>query len=225
MNELRKRMEESPEFARVAPFVIFVVLTAGQGWFGEPSRYWMYLVKTLAGAWLVWEMRRVVPEVRWAFSWEAVAVGIAIFVVWVGLDPFVPKNTMFFKPSAMWNPNDQFGEGSALAWFYIVVRILGSSIIVPPIEETFYRSFLYRYIIKYDFQKVALGHFDGVAFVIVAFLFGGMHFEWLAGIICGLAYQWLVVRKGRLGDAMLAHGITNFLLGVWIVWKNAWGFW
>jgi membrane protease YdiL (CAAX protease family) len=43
--------------------------------------------------------------------------------------------------------------------------------------------------------------------------------------LCGAAYQWLVLRKGRLGDAMTAHAITNFLLGAWIVWRGAWQFW
>jgi len=40
-----------------------------------------------------------------------------------------------------------------------------------------------------------------------------------------MAFQWLVLRKNRLGDAMTAHAITNFLLGVWIVWKQDWHFW
>jgi len=34
-----------------------------------------------------------------------------------------------------------------------------------------------------------------------------------------------VLRKNRLGDAMTAHAITNFLLGAWIVWRGAWHFW
>jgi len=97
---------------------------------------------------------------------------------------------------------------------------------VPPLEEVFYRSLFYRYLIRYDFRSVALGQFDGIAFVIVVGVFGFMHFQWLPGIICGLAYQWLVFRKGRLGDAMTAHAITNCLLGIYVVWKGgeAWKF-
>jgi CAAX prenyl protease-like protein len=56
-------------------------------------------------------------------------------------------------------------------------------------------------------------------------VFGFSHNEWLAGILCGAAFQWLVLRKNRLGDAMTAHAITNLLLGGWIVWKGAWHFW
>ena len=74
---LRKPFAASPPFVRVAPFVIFLALTFCQGQFGEASRYWFYLAKTLAGAWLIWEMRPFVSEMRWAVSWEAVVVGVA----------------------------------------------------------------------------------------------------------------------------------------------------
>ena len=66
--------------ARVAPFVIFLALTFCQGQFGAASAYWFYLAKTLVGVWLIWEMRPLVSEMRWAFSWEAVVVGIGVFV-------------------------------------------------------------------------------------------------------------------------------------------------
>jgi CAAX prenyl protease-like protein len=113
----------------------------------------------------------------------------------------------------------QFGENSALAWLMIVTRILGSTLVVPPLEEVFYRSFLYRYIAKPDFLSVPLNRFLPLPFLATAAVFGFSHNEWLAGILCGAAYQWLVLRKNRLGDAMTAHAITNFLLGVWIVWR------
>ena len=51
------------------------------------------------------------------------------------------------------------------------------------------------------------------------------HREWLAGILCGFAYQGLVCWKKRLGDAMTAHAITNFLLALWVVGRGAWKFW
>jgi CAAX prenyl protease-like protein len=211
-----------PETARVAPFLIFLALTCCQGKFGPASAYWFYLAKTLAGVWLVWEMRPVVSEMRWAFSWEAVAVGIGVFALWVGLDPFYPK---LLKSAAGWNPHSQFGENSALEWLMIATRILGSTFVVPPLEEVFYRSFVYRYIANQNFLSVPMNKFLPLPFFATVAVFGFSHNEWLAGILCGAAYQWLVLRKNRLGDAMTAHAITNFLLGVWIVWKGAWHFW
>jgi uncharacterized protein len=219
---LTQKLRDSPILARVVPFVIFIALTACQGWFGEASRYWIYLAKTLAGAWLVWSIRLFVTEMRWAVSWEAVVVGIAVFAMWVGLDGFYPK---LGKPGSPWNPHEQFGQGSALAWLFMTVRIGGSALVVPPLEEVFYRSFLYRYIIKVDFLSVPLKTFHWTAFLVTSAVFGFEHSQWLAGILCGFAYQGLVCWKGRLGDAMTAHGITNLLLGLWVVGKDAWQFW
>jgi CAAX prenyl protease-like protein len=112
-----------------------------------------------------------------------------------------------------------------LAWFFIVIRIAGSSLVVPPMEEVFYRSFLYRYIVKPDFQTVSFRLFAWTPFLLSAVLFGSTHNEWLAAILCAFAYQGLVCWKQRLGDAITAHAITNFLLGLWVVWRAAWHFW
>ena len=219
MHFLRKKFDGSPELARVAPFAIFVLLTALQGQFGAGSQYWLYLLKTVAGAWLIWEMRPFVQEMRWSLSWEAVVVGVAIFAAWVGLDGLYPRLS---EVEAGWNPSKESG----LASFYIGVRIVGSAIIVPPLEEVFYRSFLYRYLVRLDFLAMPLSQFHALSFVVTSVIFGLVHPDrWLAGILCGLAYQWLVIRKNRLGDAMTAHAITNFLLGIWVVWKGAWSFW
>jgi CAAX prenyl protease-like protein len=89
----------------------------------------------------------------------------------------------------------------------------------------FYRSFVYRYIAKPDFQTVPIGQFFWTPFIVTSVMFGFGHHEWLAGILCGFAYQGLVCWKKRLGDAIAAHAITNFLLGIWVVHRNAWHFW
>ena len=209
-------------YARVAPFVIFVVLTACQGQFGDGSRYWFYAAKTIVGIWMIWEMREFVPEMRWAVSWEAVVVGIGVFVLWVGLDPFYPKPG---ATGTSWNPFQHFGDNTALAWTMVAVRILGSTFVVPPLEEVFYRSFLYRYFVRTDFQNMSFRRFHPTSFIVTSAIFGLVHSQWLAGILCGCAFQWLAIRKDRLGDAMTAHAITNLLLGLWVVWKGAWQFW
>ena len=215
---------KNPIYARVLPFIIFVALTACQGKLGPASAYWFYFAKTFVGAWLIFEMRPHVSEMRWAVSWEAIIIGILIFVIWVGLDPYYPK---LFKTGSTGNPADIFGQSSPLAWFFNIVHIIGMTIIVPPLEEVFYRSFLYRYIASQNFLAVPMNRFLPLPFLVTIGFFGLSHNEWLAGIICGAAYQWLVIRKNRLGDAMTAHAITNFILGVYIVWHggNAWHFW
>lgn len=222
MDLLRQKMAASPTFARVAPYVIFLLLTQLQTGEGA-GRFWVYFAKTVVGAWIVWEMRPFVQEMRWKVSWEGILVGILVFVMWVGIDGHYMRIS---DPGEGWNPLKFYGQDSGLGWFFVVVRILGSSIVVPPIEEAFYRSFVYRYFVKVPFDSMPLNKFHGLSFFVTAIIFGLMHAPfWLAGILCGLAYQWLVVRRGRLGDAMLAHGITNLLLGIYIVWKGEWHFW
>ncbi len=233
----------SPVAARVAPFVIFILLTAAQGDGSAPKAYWWYCAKTLVGLWLIFEVMPFVPEMRWAFSWEAVAVGAGVFAVWVGADGFYPHSgellhqdvfpflkkiglgflTSEARPSAFWDPREHFGRNGA-GWF-ILTRILGSTWVVPPLEEVFFRSFLYRYLVQPNFLDVSLNRFVPVPFLVTAVVFGLEHDQWLAGILCGCAFQWLVIRKNRLGDAMTAHAITNFLLGCWVVARGAWNFW
>ena len=225
MTYLGRKLQTSPIHARVAPYFLIVALTFVQEHWEGPARYWLYLGKMLLGLWCIWEMRALVPEMRWAVSWEAVAVGILVFVIWVGLDPFYPKLELLFAKGEPWNPFTQFGHASVEGWFFVGVRTLGSALIVPPIEETFFRSFLYRYFVRLDFTTMPFNRLHWLSLIVTCLMFGLVHYQWVAGFLCGLAFQGLVLRKNRLGDAMTAHAITNFLLGVWVVWKNDWIFW
>lgn len=222
MHSLRQTITASPIHARVAPYVIILALTFMQDTFSGPGRYWMYLAKMVVGAWCIWEVRALVPEARWALSWEAIAAGVLVFVIWVGLDPCYPKLSSSGNP---WNPLKEFGPGSALGIFFIGVRTLGSALVVPPIEEVFYRSFLYRYFVWTGFTEMPFNRLHWLSLVVTSAIFGFVHNQWLAGFLCGLIYQAVVLRKNRLGDAMTAHAITNFLLGLYIPLRGAWQFW
>ena len=222
MKGLLNKLVQSPSLLRTIPFAIFLGLTFCQGQFGEASRYWFYLAKIAVGAWMIWIVRPWIAEMRWAVSWEAIGIGVVVFAIWIGLDPFYPK-----LPGAgtSWNPQSQFGPHSTLATLFIGVRLIGVTLVVPPLEEVFYRSFVYRWIVNPDFRSVPLGRFAWFPFLVTSAVFGFEHHEWLAGILCGFAYQGLVCWKKRLGDAMTAHALTNFLLGVYVIWKGAWNFW
>ncbi|MEO8426025.1 MAG: hypothetical protein ABI651_02825, partial [Verrucomicrobiota bacterium] len=101
MKALLNKLELSPSLVRAIPFAIFLGLTFCQGQFGEASKYWFYLAKTLVGAWMIWIVRPRIAEMRWAFSWEAMLVGVAAFLIWIGLDPLYPK---FGRGATSWNP-------------------------------------------------------------------------------------------------------------------------
>ena len=208
---------------RVLPFLLFVGLTGLQGHAGYHSQYWLYLAKTIFAAAFLWTARQRLAEMRWTFGWRPLAAGVVIWALWVGLDPFYPK--LPGRAANGWNPLADFGSGSFEAWFLIAIRLAGSSLVVPPLEEVFYRSFLYRYLIQEQFDKVPLTVVRTFPFLITALIFGFSHFEWLPAILCGLIFQRLVCRQGHLGDAIAAHATTNFLLGVWVVTRQAWSFW
>ncbi len=222
MHFVSKKFSESPALARIAPFLAFVLLTAVQNQFGETGRYWVYAIKTAFAGLLLFLLRPYIPEFKWAISADAVIAGVAVCVLWIGLDPWYRHLGATGSP---WNPGAAFGGNSLAAWSFIAVRIVGSTLIVPPIEEIFFRSFLYRSIAQKNFLEMRLNEFRLPTFLVTSVLFGLEHHEWLAGIFAGITYQALVLRKNRLGDAITAHAITNLLLGVWIMWRGAWNFW
>jgi uncharacterized protein len=216
------KIAASPTLMRILPFAVFAALTLLQGRFGEASQYWIYAAKAALGAGILWHFRLNLEEMRWKLSWEAVAAGILVFVAWVGLDGCYP---VLAARGATFAPAHTYGSGSMGAVFFTAVRVVGASLVVPPIEEVFYRSFLYRYLIKQDFLTIPIGHINWPAFLISGVVFGVAHNEWLSGILCAFAYQAVVFRKKRLGDAITAHAVTNLLLAAWVVFKQAYHFW
>jgi CAAX prenyl protease-like protein len=88
----------------------------------------------------------------------------------------------------------------------------------------FYRSFLYRYLISPEFEKVPLKRFHGVSLALTCLIFAFTHHQWLAGILCGLAYQGLVLRKDGSATRYRARH-HQFLLVVWVVARGDWNFW
>jgi CAAX prenyl protease-like protein len=92
-------------------------------------------------------------------------------------------------------------------------------------EELFWRSFLIRYVISPDFSRVPIGMFTWSSFLITAVLFGLEHNLFVAGILAGIAYNLLLYYTRSLSACILAHAITNFILGVYVLQTGKWHFW
>jgi len=217
MNALTSGLKASPLLARAMPFVLFLALTSFQGGFGIESHYWIYLIKCVIGVWMLWGTWSLVSEMRWHCSLDAVIAGVVVFALWIVLDIPYPKLT---EPDNSWDLPEHFDESFAMVWFFVSVRLVGSTLLVPMLEEVFYRSFLYRYIMTPKWLFAAHNQFDAKSFLLTSIIFGLTHSHWIAGILCGMIYQLLVIRTNRLGDAIAAHAITNLLLGLWIVTKG-----
>lgn len=148
----------------------------------------------------------------------AVGIGVAVFAAWVNLD--LPWATLGaargFDPTR--------ADGS-LDWALIAVRLFGAAAVVPIMEELFWRSFILRWIDRGDFLQLAPAAISLRALFISSLLFGVEHDLWFAGLLAGLAYGWLYMRGNHLWPPILAHAVTNLLLGLWVVQTGSWRFW
>jgi hypothetical protein len=215
---------------RIAPFALFMALLAlraaapSDGSWGIDPR-WIYGITVLAvGALLAWFWReygelarQTLPDAREAL--RAAAVGIAVFGLWIHLD--APWMTLG-EPSAGFVPLAATGT---LDWPLIAVRWVGAALLVPVMEELFWRSFLMRWIERPVFEGVDPHRVGVKAIVLSTFVFTLAHTLWLAAVVAGLAYAWLYVRSGKLWLPVIAHAVTNGALGVWVVATGNWQFW
>lgn len=213
---------------RILPFGLFMLLLALRGALadsGEVDARWIYGLNVVAvGGLLAWLwreygelVRQLAPDTREALL--AVAVGLVVFVLWISLDaPWMALG----EPTASFVPVDAAGQ---LIWPLIALRWLGATLVVPVMEELFWRSFLMRWIDNVRFEAVLPQRTTLKAIVLSTFVFTLAHTLWLAAAIAGLAYAWLYVRTGKLWVPVLAHAVTNGVLGVWVVATGNWAFW
>ena len=92
-------------------------------------------------------------------------------------------------------------------------------------EELFWRSFLMRWLESARFETVDPRRIGIKAIVLSTFVFTLAHTLWLAAIVAGLAYALLYRSSGKLWCAVIAHAVTNGLLGIWVVQTGQWQFW
>jgi CAAX prenyl protease-like protein len=148
----------------------------------------------------------------------AVAAGIVVCIVWIGLEGRYPQiGHSSFDPKLAGG-----GPGFVIA---IGIRLFGASLVVPFIEEIFWRSFVMRFLVASPFLEVPLGKFTVYSFVFTAIAFGFEHHRWLPGIIAGLVYAALLCRTRNLFSPILSHAVTNFLLGLYVIQSGQWSYW
>jgi len=171
---------------------------------------------------------RPVIDLRVSNFLGTAAVGVAVFVLWIGPDRLIPGYRDFWLFSNPVTGRVQAGVSAAARddWAVLALRALRASIIVPILEELFWRAWLMRWLIQPDFEKVKLGNYSAKAFWIVALLFASEHGPyWEVGLVAGVIYNWWMVRTRSLGDLILAHGITNACLSAYVVFAGHWEYW
>ncbi|MFG6464375.1 CAAX prenyl protease-related protein [Roseateles sp. DXS20W] len=214
--------------ARCIPFVVFMALLALRGYLPDTlgiDTRWIYGGQALIVAGLLayyWRsygelVRQNLPDAR-ETGW-AVVVGIAVFAIWVQLDA---QWMQLGSATASFVPLDADGR---LIWPLIALRLIGAALVVPVMEELFWRSFLMRWVQNPAFERVDPQTVGIKAIVLSTFVFTLAHTLWLAAIVAGLAYAWLYRRTGKLWTAVIAHAVTNAMLGVWVIRTGRWEFW
>jgi uncharacterized protein len=170
--------------------------------------------------------RRVLP-MRAPHWMGSILVGIAVCIVWVLPDVAV----------AGWRDHWLFQNGvtgrigtsippDELTPVMLALRTMRAALIVPILEELFWRGWLPRWLQDQRFERVPLGRYTTFAFWATAVLFAAEHGPfWEVGLLAGIAYNWWMRRTRSLGDLMVAHAVTNLVLSLFVIATKDWRFW
>lgn len=212
---------------RILPFAIYIFfifiadLLERVGFSARELR-WLYAVKVLVVAAVLLCYRRRYTELAWrewraVGWWTALATGLAVWVLWINLN----ADWMQIGSSSGFDPRN----AGRLDWLLIAVRVAGAALVVPVMEELFWRSYLMRWLESADFLNIDPALVKTRGFVVTMVLFGFEHSLWLAGIVAGAAYGLLYMRSRNLCSVIVAHGVTNGVLGLWVVATGSWAYW
>lgn len=186
------------------------------------AEFWIFPLQTVACAALLLYFRREYEFRGLRQPAFTLAVGLAIFLLWIS-----PQVLFGLAPRlAGFNPDLLAGNRVAYG-ATVLLRFARLVVVVPLVEEIFWRGFLLRYLIHERFRAVAFGAFSWFSFAAVAVAFALAHStaDWPAALLTGAAYNAVAYRTKSLDSCVVAHAVTNLLLGLWIMRTGQWGFW
>ena len=202
---------------------LFLGITFAEG--QSPANYvWTYFAKVVIvlGA-LVWAKstwRDVKVDVKQIPL--AVVVGLVMFAIWVGIEKFV--HYPHLGDRAAYNPFEKIPD-AGLRTAFIAVRFFGLALLVPFMEEIFWRSFGLRYASQTNFQDLAIGKFTQVGAGLTCAVFALAHPEWIPALIFAAGMTALVWKTKSIFACVVAHAVTNLALGIYVVTQSAWSLW
>lgn len=227
--ELRPRTFVRDDWAYMLPMFTFLGFVYLGGKFPDyyPHTYVGRCVCVAALLIMFWKQY---TPIRWNHWWLGLIVGVVGIFQWVGMQLLLQKiaPTMFAPDlEKVFDPAKTF-ENPAIYWSFIAVRwIIGASIIVPIMEELFWRDYVWRTIIApNDFKLAKVGEWEWKAFFGVAAVFAVVHGNWwLTSIVWALMISWLLLKTKSIGACIIAHATTNLLLGAYVLYTRDWSFW
>jgi uncharacterized protein len=216
----------------VAPMFLFLVGSSGEGLLpasagasGGPWYPLVYGLKVLVVSLVAWSCRSTWRDLRPrpspAQTLLAVVLGLLVTALWIvfaGRYPALP----FTGHRTAYNPT-LLPEPARAA--FILVRLYGLVVLVPLIEELFWRSFLVRWIVRPDFWTIPIGRVTRRAAIVVSVLFAVVHPEWLPALITGFLWIWLLHRTRSVFACVVSHATANLALALYVLVTGAWIFW
>lgn len=198
------RMSDDDVAARIVPFIVFMLSgVLAQAFWADPLLAWPVQAGLMALS--LWWLRR--PILRFA-AWPglpAVAAGLAVGIGWVWLAP---------EPEGI--STALAGLTPVMLGLWAVARIAGTVLLVPVIEEMFFRGYVQARLDDGTRTRRVL------AVAVSTALFALLHGRWLAAGMAGVVFSLLYMRNGRLADAIAAHAIANAVIAAVAAWRGDW---
>ena len=215
-----------------------------------PHVYTAKIVVTLLAMLLVWPGYRTFPFRVSGLSVVVGVVGVVLWIVLchLRLEPkvigpideflggFIPGleegdtpgvglMSMFGGAGARssFNPLKEMADTPMWAYVFLAIRFVGLALVVPVIEEFFLRGFMMRYVVHEHWWQVPFGSVNRMAVIAGTAIPMMMHpGELLAAFVWFSMVTWLMVRTKNIWNCVVAHGVTNLLLGIYVVWFDQW---
>jgi len=212
--------------AYVTPFAAFIAVMAAEHLL-LPHSQMLYPIRLAIVLAVILLVSRPYLRFRPKNPVASVAVGVAVFLIWIAPDRlFGYRHFWLFDNAIVGSISTSIPTGPQASYGFLALRTLGSAAVVPIVEELFWRGWLMRWLINPDFEKVPLGTYAPAAFWIVAVLFASEHGPyWEVGLLAGIIYNWWMIRTKSLADCMLAHGVTNGILAAYVMGNGQWQYW
>ena len=194
-----------PVWPWIAPFAVFIVLLGL-----EP-----YLA----------DLVEPVLDPRWLYAFRAGVTALVLLALWKHYVEL--RETPATSASAWMGDPDPFDPrvDGTLHLGFALTRLAGAALVVPVMEELFWRSFLMRWLERPAFRHVLPRDIGIKPLLITSAIFAVEHRLWFAGLLAGLLYGELYRRTGDIRVVILAHAITNLLLGLYVLATGHFEFW
>ena len=205
----------------VAPFAVFSFFSWVQSFGSGPSLFGLYALKILVTAIVFFYFfKGSGREIEGGLNGSAVFLGLVTLGIWIIFFEIWPvKTNVIFDPDVFKSLGIRVGA--------IFLRCLGSCLLIPLIEEVFWRSFLMRCMISGDFLSVRLGTYTPLSFWVSVISFALVHpfSQWGLAGLTGALYGLYLIKTKNLVGCILAHATTNLGLGIYIIVTGHWELW